>query len=301
MNMAIPEQDGKTEKEISSSRNVVVLFALVSIGLTMAWAKLGFLPGPIFLDPSSGVVVPYTNSYVQQDIGVTVLTAVLGYALVKGITKAFEAGFLSSQDSRKLIHTLSAPLYMLFWPLFSPAQGSQAFAALVPMINGIRLILASRGEGETTLAKAVSRSGDLKEALEGPFIYVCIMFLCILSFWRSSAVGLVALSTMAVGDGLADIIGRRYGKSNQWPGLKKSVVGSIAFSIGSTLAIVGILQWMQYWNCLSLATSVTDLWIRAAIIGFVASAIELLPFGNDNYSVPAASAVLALILFPLPS
>lgn len=56
---------------------------------------------------------------------------------------------------------------------------------------------------ETELAKAISRSGDAKEALGGPFLYVIILAAALLLFWRESLAGIVAVSTMAAGDGVS--------------------------------------------------------------------------------------------------
>lgn len=290
----------------SSSFNLyqnIIGFGAISLCLTTISAMNGLLPGSLLEITNDGMttVVQYTEMYLLRDVGTTLLTAVMGYAFVKAVSMAHGVGYISSRDSRKIIHTLSAPLFMLFWPLFSPARGSQFFCALVPTTNALRLYLASLGQGDESLAKAVSRSGDLREAVGGPLIYVCIIAMAILVFWRNSAPGIVALCVLAVGDGLADLIGRRYGKSNKWPGLKKSVAGSAAFWIGSSIATVGMLQWMQYWNCLSFAQTLTisDILLRAALIGLVTAALELVPVGDDNFTVPLSGAILAWLLFPV--
>ncbi|KAL7571350.1 hypothetical protein ACA910_007664 [Epithemia clementina (nom. ined.)] len=286
-----------------SRRGWIVVTGFVSLCVTAAVAKFGVLPGPWF-SPGNNEMIPYTDEFLLRDVGSTILTTVLAYILARTITFGFETGYLSSKDARKLIHTLSAPLFVLFWPIFSPAQGSQVFCALVPLLNIVRLYLASTGQGENNLALAVSRSGDLKEALGGPMIYIVIVFVAILAFWRTSAAGIVAVLALAVGDGLADLVGRRFGKSNPWPFLseqKKSVVGSLAFGVGTTVAIVGILQWiLQFPHCgLALAPVVVDeIWMRAAVIGLVTAALELVPIADDNYTVPLAGAILGWILFP---
>ena len=265
---------------------LVATVALTLLTLTSAAAKLGLL----------GEDYTTNNLMILQDGGCTILTGVLGYTFVKINTWAASKEYLDPRDSRKLIHTLSAPLFMLFWPLFSAADGARVFAAIVPTLNALRLYLASIGaSSEASLAKAVSRSGDAQEALGGPFIYVVILAASILSFWRDSPIGIVALSSMAVGDGLADLIGRRYGKTNPWPGLDKSVSGTVAFWIGSTLTSVGLLQWMQYWNCLTLDFATDELIFRVAGITLVAAILELVPFADDNYTVPLSAAVLTML------
>eukprot|EP00977_Amphora_coffeiformis_P004870 scaffold1048_cov90-Amphora_coffeaeformis.AAC.3 len=191
---------------------------------------------------------------------------------------------------------------MLFWPLFSPATGAHWFAAIVPMLNAIRLYRAgTSASDESSLGIAISRSGNAKEALGGPFIYVLLFTASILAFWRNSSVGIVAMATLAAGDGLADLVGRRWGKTNAWPGMKKSVAGSLAFWLGSWITSVGLLQWMQYWGCLNSlvgTTSLLDMVWRVGVITFLATVVELIPIADDNYTVPLAAALGALWLLP---
>jgi hypothetical protein len=40
--------------------------------------------------------------------------------------------------SRKLVHTLAGPLFLLCWPLFSAAPEARFLAALVPALNAAR-------------------------------------------------------------------------------------------------------------------------------------------------------------------
>ena len=281
----------QSQSSSSSSQTPVLLtFAATGITAVTASAKLGLLPGPDGLE--------YTNDLILRDVGCTVLTAVLASVFVKAMTYASEQGWLEPRDSRKLIHTLSAPLFLLFWPLFT--DSGRFYAILVPLLKAIRLYRAGTADAaEASLAAAVSRSGDANEALGGPFIYVCALAAAILFFWRSSAIGIVALCTLAVGDGLADLIGRRYGKGNAWPGLNKSVAGSLAFWVGSTVSSVAFLQWMSYWGCLDLSSYAgIDLWQRVGLITFGSAILELVPIVDDNYSVPLSAALFTLLLLP---
>jgi phytol kinase len=285
-------QDSNETQGSRSKRSPLLTVAVSALAATTGAAKLGLLYGPVMPDGSFG---PYSDALILRDVGAAVLTAVLGYAYVTLNTIAVDRGILEPRDSRKLIHTFSAPLFILFWPIFSDATGARAFCAIVPALNAVRLFAAASGEGETSLANAVSRSGDSKEALGGPFIYVCILATCILAFWRDSVVGITAVSALAAGDGLADLIGRRFGKGNQWPGLDKSVAGTVAFWSGATVCTVGLLLWMQYCDCLTLAFLGQDLVVRVASIILVTALIELVPSVDDNYTVPATAAILAML------
>ena len=175
--------------ESSSNRTVLLTGAVSALGLLTLLAKFGVLPGPLLLSAFSSSTntefVPYTNSMIRQDVGVTIITAILGTALVKLVTTATDREWLEPRDARKIIHTLSAPLFMLFWPLFSSATGAQWFAATVPALNAWKLYRAATASDEMSLRRAVSRSGDAAEALGGPFIYVVLLATGIVTNWRT--------------------------------------------------------------------------------------------------------------------
>ncbi|CAJ1930490.1 unnamed protein product [Cylindrotheca closterium] len=264
---------------------------LVSVS---ALAKFGILNGP--LDTSSQTYGAYTSGLIGQDIGMTILTAFLGYALVKLISLGYEKDLYGSKVSRKLSHVLSAPLFMVFYPLFSAADGSRFFAGVVIMSNIIRLYLAGIGLDEK-LANSVSRSGDKSEALEGPFIYVCLFEIFTLLFWRNSPIGAVAISTMAAGDGMADLVGRKFGRNNKWWFSKeKSIAGTVAFVVASALTSFGVVQLFTTTGYIQSALLPIELLTRVSIISVICALVELLPFGDDNYNVPITAAILASLL-----
>jgi phytol kinase len=206
---------------------------------------------------------------------------------------------------------LSAPLFLFVWPLFSHAYGARVFAAIVPLLNAVRLFVAgtgtqtqsatssdtapSNGGTETELARAISRSGDAKEALQGPFVYVMVLLFSTLYLWADTPVGIVSVTTMAVGDGLADLMGRRFGSNNRWPFQpKKSVAGSVAFVVGSVVGSFGLLSWLVWTGTMDpLPFDSLELWGRLLVIAVVCAGVELAPVMDDNYSVPISAGVLS--------
>jgi hypothetical protein len=126
-----------------SSKQIIPTVGLASLSLVSLAAKVGLLGH-------------YTDTQIAQDVGAALLTGTLGYVFVKGNTWLAEKGYLDPRDSRKIIHTLSAPLFILFWPIFSTADGARYFAATVSFVNIIRLYIAGSG-GDKSLAYAVSR------------------------------------------------------------------------------------------------------------------------------------------------
>ena len=292
-------------------RKQIALGLLGSIIVTASAAKMGYLLGPPIIDvatasPSFGI---YTNSMILRDVISTMSASVLAVILNRCITWGFENQKYDSKFARKLTHTLSAPLFIVFWPLFSNAQGAKYFASLVTLTNILRLYLAGTGDAaESSLAKSISRSGDQAEVLGGPFIYVCCFQLFLIIFWRTSFVGVVAMTTMAAGDGMADIIGRKYGRNDnqKWSSYlpnfmitdqKKSIIGTVAFALSAFVCTFGVVMWLIATGCLtSTSLTVVELASRIFLIGWICAFIEILPLGDDNYTVPGSAAVLAALL-----
>jgi phytol kinase len=201
--------------------------------------------------------------------------------------------------SRKLVHTLAGPLFLVCWPLFSSAPYAQYLAALVPSLNGIRLVLAGTGTVKDPRAiAAMTRTGDPAELLRGPLYYVIVLLSVTALYWRESPVGLVVTSLMCGGDGLADIIGRRFGQLNPLPwNPEKSWAGTSAMfagGLGMALLLLWYFSALGYQN-LEFSTSAGVL----VVIALVATVIESLPINkilDDNLSVPGVAAVLGTMM-----
>jgi phytol kinase len=147
---------------------------------------------------------------------------------------------------------------------------------------------------DNDLVNAISRSGSKKEALGGPLIYTVVLFLATLLGFRESPIGVVAVCQMAAGDGLADIVGRRYG-TVKWPfSASKSYAGSLAFVVGAFGASVGVLSLLSATGCLTL--SVGSYLPQLVLISIVCALVELVPIGDDNVTVPVAGAILTALL-----
>ncbi|CAI0549001.1 unnamed protein product [Linum tenue] len=126
---------------------------------------------------------------------------------------------------------------MLCWPLFSPGPRGAIMATLIPGANIVRIILTGSGlwKDEAT-AKSMSRFGDHRELLKGLLYYVTtISFACAIC-WRISPVAIAAICNLCAGDGMADIVGRRFGKQKLPYNRNKSVAGSIAMALSGFVA-----------------------------------------------------------------
>lgn len=237
-------------------------------------------------------------------------------------------GKIDTKLSRKIIHSGSAPLFMCLWPLYSSGDAtSRVIASAVPLVQMVRLASAgitsakklmqdsdtgitpsSSGgsssssntgitsdiSGDNDLVNAISRSGSKSEALGGPLIYTVVLFLSTLLGFRESPVGVVAVCQMAAGDGLADIVGRRWG-AVKWPfSASKSYAGSLAFVVGAFVVSTGVLSLLSATGCLSM--NVGGYLPQLLFISVACALVELVPVWDDNITVPVAGAILTALL-----
>ena len=81
----------------------------------------------------------------------------------------------------------------------------------VPLLITIQFFLIGIGViKDQASVDAMSRSGDPKEILKGPFyLWHCICLVDNPSFGKIHLIGIIALMILCGGDGFADIIGRR--------------------------------------------------------------------------------------------
>ncbi|XP_042511042.1 probable phytol kinase 1, chloroplastic isoform X2 [Macadamia integrifolia] len=271
--------------------------------LKQAWwatttSSIKDLAGSSGFRPPSAIPRPFHEHHglLLQDIGATALALAGAYSLVLGFDKLTKRNIIQQSLSRKLVHILSGFLFMFSWPLFSTSPEARYFAALVPLINCIRLIIhglsLATDEG---LIKSVTREGNPEELLRGPLYYVLILICCAVIFWRDSPVGVIVLAMMC---GFADIMGRRFGALKIPYNMNKSWVGSISMFLSGFLISVGMLYYFSGLGYFQLDWSWTV--ERVALISLGATVVESLPTTkvvDDNISVPLSSMLMAFLLF----
>ena len=144
-----------------------------------------------------------------------VITLILSILWLRINDLAAQHGWISGRLSRKIIHIGTGPLFVLCWLLFSPALSARYLAATVPLLITIQFFLVGIGVLKDEAAvQAMSRTGDRRELLRGPLIYGLMFVVLTIWFWKDSPVGMVALMLLCGGDGLADIVGRRWGRTH---------------------------------------------------------------------------------------
>ncbi|BAT94578.1 hypothetical protein VIGAN_08119100 [Vigna angularis var. angularis] len=245
-------------------------------------------------------VVPAAAEDLLYNAGATV--GVLGgaYALVRAFDQLTRRNILHQQGlSRKLVHILSGLLFLVSWPIFSNSPKARYFAAFVPLVNCLRLLVNGLSlASDEGLIKSLTREGDPQELLRGPLYYVLILIFCALVFWRESPIGVVSLGMMCGGDGVADIIGRKYGSIKIPYNQNKSWIGSISMLVFGFLVSIGILCYYSVLGHVQLDWASTV--PRVAFISLVATIVESLPITeivDDNISVPLVTMAVAFFTF----
>jgi phytol kinase len=206
-------------------------------------------------------------------------------------------GWISSHLSRKIIHIGTGPLFVLCWLLFTPAISSRFLAALVPLSITIQFALVGLGIIKDQAAvEAMSRSGDRREILRGPLYYGIVFVALTILFWLDSPIGIVAMMMVCGGDGLAEILGRRWGHKKIFKRANKSWVGSVGFFMGGWLLAMIVMAVYLAADIFNL--SFASLLIPLTLIALISTLVEAVsPRGLDNITVPLAAVILGYLLF----
>ncbi|XP_035831086.1 phytol kinase 1, chloroplastic isoform X2 [Helianthus annuus] len=229
------------------------------------------------LVPPRAFTVDLSNHLVR-DAGATVLVVSGAYALVSSF---------DNLTQRQIIEQIST------------STDARYFAALVPLLNCARLLV--HGLSLVTnedLIKSVTREGKPEELLRGPLYYVLMLILSTVVFWRESPIGVVSLSMMCGGDGIADIVGRRFGIHKIPYNKQKSWAGSISMFTVGFLISTGMLYYFSIFGYFELNWPLTI--ERVATVALVATLVESLPTKgglDDNISVPLVSMLTAYLSF----
>nr|GEX61723.1 probable phytol kinase 3, chloroplastic [Tanacetum cinerariifolium] len=206
--------------------------------------------------------------------------------------------YLNMKLNRKLLHVTFGMVFMLFWPLFSSGRQGAIMAALIPGVNIVKVLLIGLGlvKDEATV-KSMSRFGDYRELIKGPMYYAITLTLCCAIYWRTSPVAIAAICNLCAGDGIADIIGRRFGKKKIPYNTCKSFAGSIAMAIAGFIASIG---YMYYFSIFGFVEKSYAMLFRFLVLSVASAIVESHPIStkfDDNLTVPLASVLLGTLIF----
>ena len=226
-----------------------------------------------------------------------IITFVVALAFLRINDFAAHRGWISSRLSRKIIHIGTGPIFVLCWLLFPGKPIDRYLAALVPGLITIQFALVGLGILKDEAAvQAMSRSGNPREILKGPLFYGLVFILLTVVYWMDSPIGMTGLMLMCGGDGLADIIGRRWGQAKIPWSNTKSWAGSFGMLVGGWSTAVVIM--LVYVNIGIFSGQINQYLLPLTLIAMVGTLIESLPLKDiDNITVTASAVILGHILF----
>lgn len=220
----------------------------------------------------------------------------LTFAIALGFLRLMDffahRGWIESKLSRKLIHIGTGPIFVLCWFLFDDAPSARWLAALVPFAITVQFALIGLGViKDQASVDAMSRTGDPKEILRGP-LYYGIMFVALtLIYWRESPIGIIALMMMCGGDGIADIVGRKFASAKLPWSRDKSIAGTVSVFLGGWLMSAVIV--FIYVSAGVFPGGFTDYLLPISVIALVGALVESLHYKDiDNISMTLASALV---------
>jgi phytol kinase len=205
-------------------------------------------------------------------------------------------GFIDSKLSRKIIHIGTGPIFVLCWFLFQDTPDARWWAALVPLLITIQFALIGFGilKDEASV-KAMSRTGDAKEILRGPLYYGIMFVVLTIVYWKDSPIGIIALMMMCGGDGIADIVGRKFNSAKLSWSKDKSIAGSIAVFLGGFVMSAVII--FTYVNAGVFAGTISNYLLPITVIAFVGMLVESLPYKDiDNVTMTVASVLVGYLV-----
>ena len=207
-------------------------------------------------------------------------------AIVGGLSEAARRWGHGPEIPRKIVHIGAGQVILLAWWLMVPTWlgmvASVVFSAVALLSYRLPLLPGINGVGRKSL---------------GTFFYAVSIGFSMFWFWplHQPQYAVIGILIMAWGDGLAALIGQRFGAHPyQIWGEKKSWEGSLTMLLVSYVVTVAVL--------LAVQGPILVTWIVAAITAAVATGLESISkYGVDNLSVPLGSAAVCFWLQQLLS
>jgi phytol kinase len=234
--------------------------------------RIGKVLGVLALD--FGLNAPVS---LLAQIGVVLLWLII-VGLIAEVARRW--GNADSEITRKIVHIGMGNVIVLAWGLDVPAwlgiAASVVFSAIALLSYRIPILPTINGVGRKSL---------------GTFFYAVSIGVLIALFWESAPqIAALGVLVMTWGDGLAALIGQRWGTHRYTiGGIEKSWEGSLAMAVAS----FGVSLLMLHLGGMSLGQAS----LIAIAIAVGATALEAFSrWGIDNLTVPLGSAAIALWL-----
>ncbi|KAL1817248.1 hypothetical protein DCAR_0521673 [Daucus carota subsp. sativus] len=240
----------------------------------------------------------FSDNALAGDICATVITAAVASCVLRLWEETAKRGIFEQKVNRKMVHISFGLVFMLCWPMYSSGHQGALFAALIPGLNIVKMLLMGLGiwKDEATV-KSMSRFGDYRELLKGPLYYVLTISIACTVYWRSSPITIAAICNLCAGDGVADIIGRKFGSQKLPYNSDKSIAGSVAMLIAGFIASVG---YMHYFSSFGYLEESWEMVLGFFVASFASTLVESHPLStvlDDNLTVGLATLVVGSFVF----
>jgi phytol kinase len=226
------------------------------------------LYSPTLLEAIASLAFPLSLIFIYLTVIVTV---------AEGLNRWTDT---SSEFTRKVVHIGSGNVIFLAWWLDIPGWMiivASAIAAIIAIASYFLPILPS--------INSVGRKSL------GTFFYAISIGILTACFWDNyPQYTTIGILIMTWGDGMAAIIGQRFGKHPyQVFGITKSWEGSLTMIAVSYLVTSLVLLYVQ--------GIIWQTWVVAALVAVIATSLEAFSkLGIDNLTVPVGSAVFCFFL-----
>jgi phytol kinase len=184
---------------------------------------------------------------------------------------------------RKIVHIGTGNVILIAWWLSIPAWAGIGASILFSLVT----LLSYR----ITLLPDINNIG--RKSL-GTFFYAVSIGVLISGFWQTYPhYAVMGVLIMTWGDGLAALIGQRWGKHPyQLWGMQKSWEGSLTMGLVSYVVSSAVLFAVQ--------GNLWQTWLISLAIALIATSLEAFSkWGVDNLTVPLGSAIAAFVLIHL--
>ncbi|EGC34089.1 hypothetical protein DICPUDRAFT_88483 [Dictyostelium purpureum] len=209
-------------------------------------------------------------------------------SILKTIQFLKDKNIVSSEISRKMIHTAIGMVYTISWRLYPDSYYSRFIMGMVPAVFAFQFSLIGLGIiHDPKTVNSMSRSGKPSELLKGPVAYGLLIAILTMYYWFDSPIGLISILILSIGDGCSAITGILYGKRRLPYNRSKTYVGTTGFFICSFIGTYIILNILSSFLVTPVVSIVPSLFITCMVSAFV----ESLPFFAewDNVTVTLAS------------
>ncbi len=217
---------------------------------------------------------------------VAIVSVIYVFAVVAIMDKFVKSGF-PQEVSRKIVH-IAAGSWIMFWLFYDNSHWSKYFNIAPAFIWCI--LLLQKGffaKPDDEAVKTMTRNNDRKELLKGPFYFTLVMNLMGTLFYNSN-LAVTAMSFLGWGDGIAPIVGKKYGRHKYKIFAEKSIEGSIAFFV------FGLGAGFLFSYLIFGSVKINHL----LITGVITTIVEAVsPKDIDNILIPLAVVILYLLVF----